>query len=121
MSTLVIIAALIVGFVVGLLGGGGSIMAVPILIYLVGLAEKTAIATSLLVIGTTSAFATLSHARAGNVAWRAGIIFGLFAMAGAFMGGNLARFVPGEMLIAGFSLIMLVAAIMMLRGRKAAP
>jgi len=119
MSTLVIIAALIVGFVVGLLGGGGSIMAVPTLIYLVGLGEKSAIATSLLVIGTTSAFATISHARAGNVAWRGGIVFGLFAMAGAYMGGNLAAFVPGEMLIAGFSLIMLLAAVTMLRARKA--
>src|SRR5690554_6283862 len=112
MSTLVIIAALIVGFVVGLLGGGGSIMAVPSLIYLVGLAETTAIATSLLVVRATSAFATLSHARAGNVAWRAAIIFELFAMAGAFMGGRLARFVPGAMLIARVSLIMLVAGIM---------
>lgn len=118
MSTIAIIAALIVGFVVGLLGGGGSIMAVPTLVYLVELNEKAAIATSLLVIGTTSAVATISHARAGNVAWRAGIVFGFFAMAGAYLGGNLASFIPGEMLLAGFSLIMLVAAIIMLRGRK---
>ncbi|AWV90370.1 sulfite exporter TauE/SafE family protein [Bradymonas sediminis] len=118
MSTIAIIAALIVGFVVGLLGGGGSIMAVPTLVYLVELSEKSAIATSLFVIGTTSAVAVVSHARAGNVAWRAGVVFGICAMAGAFVGGNLASLFPGEMLLAGFSLIMLLAAVMMLRGRK---
>lgn len=96
-------------------------MAVPTLVYLVGLNEKAAIATSLLVIGTTSAVAAISHARANNVAWRAGVVFGFCAMGGAYLGGNLASFIPGEVLLAGFSLIMLVAAIMMLRGRKVSP
>jgi uncharacterized membrane protein YfcA len=105
------------GFVLGLLGGGGSILAVPILVFLVGLTEKAAIATSLLVVGATSAMAASSHARAKNVAWRTGLIFGVFAMGGAYGGGRLAAYVPGPVLLTGFATIMLVAAVLMLRGR----
>lgn len=120
MSFLVIIAALAMGFVLGLLGGGGSIMAVPILVYLVGMSEKVGIATSLLVVGATSAIAAGFHARAGNVAWRTGLIFGGFAMLGAYLGGQLARFIPGEVLLGAFALVMLVSAGMMLRRKKQA-
>lgn len=118
MTLIAIIAALSMGFVLGLLGGGGSIMAVPILVFLVGLGDKAGIATSLLVVGATSAIAAISHARAGNVAWRTGAVFGAFAMAGAYLGGRLAQLVSGELLIAGFALIMLIAATLMLRGGK---
>lgn len=120
MSFIVVIAALAMGFVLGLLGGGGSIMAVPILVYLVGMSEKVGIATSLLVVGATSAIAAGFHARAGNVAWRTGLIFGAFAMLGAYLGGKLAKVIPGEVLLAAFALIMLVSAGLMLRRKKPA-
>jgi uncharacterized membrane protein YfcA len=118
MATVAIISALAMGFVLGLLGGGGSILAVPILVYLVGAEAKVAIATSLLVVGATSVVAAISHARAGNVNWRVGLIFGAFAMGGAFLGGLLAKFIPGNVLLILFAVLMLVTAIAMLRGKK---
>lgn len=118
MSIIAIVAALVMGFVLGLLGGGGSILAVPILVFLLGVEAKAAIATSLLVVGATSAFAAVNHARSGNVVWRTGLVFGLFAMAGAFLGGLLSKYIPGEVLLVMFGLLMLVTAGAMLRKKK---
>ena len=70
MITLTVVLALLVGISLGLLGGGGSILTVPLLAYVAGMDAKQAIATSLLVVGTTSAVAAVSHARAGRVQWR---------------------------------------------------
>ncbi|MCA9634844.1 MAG: sulfite exporter TauE/SafE family protein [Myxococcales bacterium] len=106
------------GFVLGLLGGGGSILAVPILVFLLGVPAKAAIATSLLVVGATSAFAAIGHARHGNVVGRTGLIFGAFAMVGAYGGGRLAAFIPGDVLLMLFAVLMLVTAIAMIRGRS---
>lgn len=121
MTVLAFLAALTMGFVLGLLGGGGSILAVPILVFLLGVNAKAAIATSLLVVGTTSAFAAIGHARNGNVVWRTGLIFGAFSMAGAFGGGLLAAFIPGNVLLILFAVLMLVTAIAMLRRKPRAP
>jgi len=79
---------------------------------------KQAIATSLLVVGVTSAVGAISHARAGRVQWRTGLIFGGAGMAGAYAGGLLARFIPGTVLLIGFAVMMIATAIAMLRGRK---
>jgi uncharacterized membrane protein YfcA len=111
--------ALPMGLLLGLLGGGGSILTVPILVYVLGLEPKEAIATSLLVVGVTSAISSLHHARAGNVIYRTGLIFGAFAMAGAYLGGVCAGFLSGHVLILLFALLMLVAGIAMLRPRSA--
>jgi uncharacterized membrane protein YfcA len=110
--------ALLVGVALGLLGGGGSILTVPLLAYVAGMDAKQAIATSLLVVGTTSAVAAISHARAGRVQWRTGLIFGAAGMAGAFGGGLLARYIPGSVLLIGFAVMMIATALAMLRGRK---
>lgn len=118
MLVIAIIASLIMGSILGLLGGGGSILAVPILVYLVGLETKAAIAASLLVVGTTSAFAAISHYRAGNVVVRTGAVFGVFAMGGAYIGGSLARFVPGSVLLMLFAGLMLITAVAMLRKKS---
>ena len=118
MFIIAIIASLLMGAILGLLGGGGSILSVPILVYLVGLETKAAIAASLLVVGTTSVFAAMTHYRSGNVVLRMGLLFGAFSMAGAFIGGNLARFVPGTVLLMLFAGLMLATAIAMLRSRK---
>ena len=85
MIWLVGIFALIIGAVLGLFGGGGSILAVPVLVHIAGLGSKEAIAMSLLVVGATSVIGALHHARHGNVDWHAGLTFAPFAMAGAFM------------------------------------
>lgn len=113
-----IVAAILMGTVLGLLGGGGSIMAVPILHYILDVPSKEAIATSLLIVGATSLVAVVNHGRQGNVMWRIGLIFGGFAMAGAYVGGLLAQFIPGPVLLGFFALLMLVTAVMMLRGKS---
>ncbi|MFT7626355.1 MAG: putative membrane protein YfcA, partial [Myxococcota bacterium] len=112
------VLAVVMGVTLGLLGGGGSILAVPLLVYVVGLDAKEAIATSLVVVGATSFAATILHARAGNVRWKRGLMFGGFAMAGAWVGGFAARWVPGPVLLALFGAMMVVAGIAMLRQRK---
>jgi hypothetical protein len=116
--TLTIALAVIVGISLGLLGGGGSILTVPLLAYVAGMDAKQAIATSLLVVGVTSAVGAISHARAGRVQWRTGLVFGAAGMAGAYAGGLLARFIPGTVLLIGFAVIMIATAVAMLRGRK---
>lgn len=118
MIALTVGLALLVGVALGLLGGGGSILTVPLLAYVAGMEAKQAIATSLLVVGTTSAVAAISHARAGRVQWRTGLIFGAAGMAGAYAGGLLAHYIPGSVLLIGFAVMMIATAVAMLRGRK---
>lgn len=118
MIALAVVLAVFVGISLGLLGGGGSILTVPLLAYVAGMEPKQAIATSLLVVGVTSAVGAITHARAGRVRWRVAAIFGAAAMTGAYTGGRLARFVPGSVLLIGFALIMITAGMAMLRGRK---
>lgn len=111
--------ALLVGVTLGLLGGGGSILLLPVLVYVVGIETKSAIATSLLVVGVTSAATLLVHAREGNVRWRTGLAFGSAAMVGAVAGGFGARALPAEALLTGFGVVMLAAALAMMRKRRA--
>ncbi len=112
---LALVLAALIGVALGMLGGGGSILTVPILLYVIGLPAKQAIATSLLVVGVTSAFAVIAHARAGRVLWRTAALFGGAGMAGAFLGGRLAHFIPSTLLLLGFAAMMLATAIAMLR------
>jgi uncharacterized membrane protein YfcA len=116
--TLAIVLAVAVGIALGLLGGGGSILAVPLLVYVAGLGTKEAIATSLLVVGVTSAVGIVPHALARRVRWRTGLLFGAAAMAGAYAGGRLAVFVPGPVLLVAFALMMLATAVAMIRSPR---
>lgn len=115
--SLAIVLSVAIGLSLGLLGGGGSILAVPVLIHVAGLAPKPAIATSLLVVAAASIAATAVHARAGRVRYRIGATFGATSMVGAFVGGHLSRFVPDAILIAAFTIVMTVTGVMMLRKR----
>ncbi|KGI68930.1 sulfite exporter TauE/SafE family protein [Mycolicibacterium rufum] len=119
MVALTVVLALAVGLSLGLLGGGGSILMVPLLAYVAGLDAAHAIATSLLVVGVTSAVGAVSHARAGHVRWRTGLEFGAAGMAGAYAGGWASQFLPGSLLLVGLAAVMITAAIAMLRGRRA--
>jgi uncharacterized protein len=121
MLAVVLALALLIGVTLGLLGGGGSILAVPILVYVAGQDPKAAIAMSLLVVGVTSAVGAVAHARAGRVQWRTGLVFGVAGMVGAYGGGRLAAFIPGDVLLIAFGLMMAATAIAMLRGRSAPP
>jgi uncharacterized membrane protein YfcA len=119
--TMVLIAflfALLIGVSLGLLGGGGSILTVPILRYVLGMEGHEAIATSLLVVGTTSLAALIAHARKRRVLWRTGFVFGGAGMLGAFLAGTVAHRVPAPMLLAGFSVMMFATALAMLRPER---
>ncbi|MCV7202357.1 anion permease [Mycolicibacterium peregrinum] len=118
MIALAVALAVLVGVSLGLLGGGGSILTVPLLAYVAGMEAKQAIATSLLVVGVTSAVSTLSHARAGRVQWRSGLMFGAAGMVGAYLGGLLSYVVPGTILLTAFTVVMIATGIAMIRGRK---
>jgi len=118
---LTLAAAVLIGVALGVLGGGGSILTVPILVYLAGLDAKQAIAMSLFVVGVTSALGAIPHARAGRVRWRTGLLFGATAMAGAYGGGRLAAFIPGGWLLAGFGIMMVATAVAMLREPRRTP
>lgn len=117
---LVIILSALVGLSLGLLGGGGSILTTPILLYAGHLEGKEAIASSLVVVGTTAAVSALQHARAGQIRVRPGLTLGAAAMLGAFAGGRIAGLVPASFLLGGFTLMMVFAGLMMLRPRPVA-
>ena len=112
--------SLAIGIVLGMLGGGGAILMLPMLVHAIGVEAKTAIAMSLFVVGATSVVGTTMHARARTVRWRTGGIFGITAMAGAFAGGRLAHFIPAAALLVLFGVVMVVTAIAMLRDQKVA-
>ena len=118
MMVAVVALAVLVGISLGLLGGGGSILTVPLLVYVAGQDPKAAIATSLLVVGITSAAGAISHARAGRVQWRTGLVFGAAGMAGAYAGGRLGTLIDGTILLLAFALMMGATAFAMLRDRS---
>jgi uncharacterized membrane protein YfcA len=111
----VLVLAVLVGVTLGLLGGGGSILMVPLLVYVAGVDAKAAIATSLLVVGATSLAASVPHARRGRVRWRTAGLFGTAGMAGAYLGGRLGTLLPGTWLLLAFAAMMVVTAGAMLR------
>lgn len=118
-TTIIVVAlAVLVGLSLGLLGGGGSILVVPLLTYIGGLDPREAIATSLFVVGATSLVSLVGHARKGNVQWRTGPIFGAAGMAGAFGGGLAGGYIPGTILMIGFAIMMIATAGAMIKGRK---
>lgn len=110
----------LVGLTLGLIGGGGSILAVPLLLYVVGVADPhVAIGTSAVAVAV-SAFANLAlHARSGTVKWPCAAAFAMAGVAGALVGAEFGKRVDGSHLLVLFALIMLVVAIAMLRRRDA--
>jgi uncharacterized membrane protein YfcA len=107
--------SIVIGLLLGLLGGGGSILTVPMLVYVLGVEPKSAILTSFVVVGFSSLLALPQHAFKGNVCWKSGLFFGLAGMAGAFGGGRLAALLSGELLMALFGGVTLLTGAAMLR------
>lgn len=121
LSTPVLVAtvlSVVVGLSLGLLGGGGSILTLPILLYVLGMPADDAVTLSLLVVGSTSVAALVPHARGGRVQWRVGMLFGATSMVGAFGAGTLAHHLPRGLVLVLFGLMMLVAAGAMMRPRR---
>lgn len=111
------VPGVLIGAALGLLGGGGSVLTVPVFVYVLGFEPKAAIAMSLAVVGVSSALGTAGHWRAGNVNVRIALVFGGVAMLGTLLGVRLSRFVPGTTQLVIFGTVMLAAAVFMLRGR----
>ena len=110
--------AALIGLTLGLLGGGGSILTVPVLVYVLGFGAKPAIAMSLPVVGVTSLIGAALHWRLGNVRVRTALTVGALAMAGAFAGAKLSALLSGAAQLTLLAAVMLAAAASMLRGSK---
>jgi uncharacterized membrane protein YfcA len=109
----------LVGFTLGLIGGGGSIIATPLLLYLVGLAPHIAIGTAALAVSANAFVNFANHARAGNVRWVTAGIFAAIGVVGALIGSTIGKAVDGHRLVLLFAILMLVVGASMLRSRRA--
>ena len=112
---LALVVGAVIGVLLGLLGGGGSIMAVPALVYALGLGTSQAILISLIVVGVASAFGAVPKVRAGQVQWRLAGIFALFGIPATFVGSAIGDHLPEAAIMIGFAVVMVAAGIRMLR------
>jgi uncharacterized protein len=119
MPALGIALAALVGLSLGVMGGGGSILTVPIFVYVLGYDPKLAIAMSLPVVGITSAVGAMSHWRNGNVNLPRAATFGVLAMCGAFIGSRIAQYLSGAAQLVALGVVMLVASVLMFRSARA--
>ena len=111
-------SGVLVGFVLGLVGGGGSILAVPLMVYLVGVPNPhVAIGTSAFAVAVNAATGLANHARAGTVKWRCASVYAAAGVAGAFAGSTAGKAFDGQRLLFLFAIVMVLVAILMLRGR----
>ncbi|MEZ6197051.1 MAG: sulfite exporter TauE/SafE family protein [Planctomycetota bacterium] len=113
--TFALLGALFIGLSLGLLGSGGSILTVPVLVYLLHQPEKVAIAGSLAIVGTISFFGALPYARRGLVHWRSVLFFGLPGMVGTTLGAFLSRVLSGHTQMIIFGLVLSAVAFLMTR------
>jgi uncharacterized membrane protein YfcA len=115
---LALVSGVLVGFSLGLVGGGGSILAVPLMVYVVGVPNPhVAIGTSAVAVAVNAAVNLSGHARRGNVLWSCALPFAAAGVTGAFIGSVLGKMLDGHKLLALFALLMLVIAGLMLRSR----
>ena len=109
----------LVGFSLGLVGGGGSILAVPLMVYLVGVkSPHIAIGTSALAVAANAALGLFNHARQGTVIWRCGLMYAAAGIAGAFAGSTFGKAFDGQRLLFLFAIVMIVVGVLMLRRRN---
>ncbi len=113
-----LISGALVGFSLGLVGGGGSILAVPLMVYVVGVPDAhVAIGTSAIAVATNAAVNLSNHARGKTVVWSCALVFAAAGILGAFLGSLLGKMLDGQKLLALFALVMLVIAMLMLKTR----
>ena len=116
---LAIASGSVVGFTLGLVGGGGSIMAVPLLVYVVGVpSPHVAIGTSAIAVAASAAANLIGHARARTVKWSCALVFAASGIAGAAAGAQLGKMVDGSRLLLLFGVLMVIVGLLMLRPRK---
>lgn len=107
----------LVGFTLGLIGGGGSIMATPLLLYVVGLPPHVAIGTGALSVSANALFNFAGHARSGHVRWKNALIFAVVGAVGAVLGSTLGKHFDGQRLLFLFAILMVLVGVMMLRSK----
>lgn len=112
------IGAVLIGLSLGLMGSGGSILTVPVLVYLFGQDEKVAIAGSLAIVGSIALAGGLGYLKAKLVDWKTVFLFGIPGMIGTYLGAWIAAYISGIVQLVLFSLVMIAAAIMMIRKQK---
>ncbi len=117
---LVVLAVLAVGIgmAVGMFGGGGSILTTPMLVYIGDFDPKPAIAASAVLVAVTSFIGMIQYARAGQVRWKTGLIFGSAGVVGALLAGQVGQRLPGNLVLVLLGIMMVLTAIAMIRGRK---
>ncbi|HET7480638.1 MAG TPA: sulfite exporter TauE/SafE family protein [Rubrobacteraceae bacterium] len=113
-----LLMAVVIGLSLGILGGGGSILTVPVFVYVMGFGVKGAIAMSLALVGVTSLFGAVGHWRSGNVNLRAAAVFGAVAMGGTYLGARVAVFFSGPAQLILFALVMFAASYVMFRNGR---
>ena len=123
MTTVQIILSLlsggVVGLSLGLIGGGGSILAVPLMVYVVGVSSPhEAIGTSAVAVATSALINLIGHARDRNVKWPCATVFAVAGIAGAALGAEFGKAVDGAKLLAAFGLLMIAIALLMLRPKR---
>lgn len=112
-------SGVLVGFVLALVGGGGSILAVPLMVYLVGVpSPHVAIGTSALAVAANALTGLLNHVRQGNVKWRCSLVYASAGIAGAFAGSTAGKAFDGQKLLFLFAIVMIVVGVLMLRNRR---
>ena len=117
-ALLAALSGIAVGFTLGLVGGGGSILAVPLMVYVVGVrSPHIAIGTSALAVAANALAGLANHARAGNVNWRCGGTYAFAGVIGAFAGSTFGKAIDGQKLLFLFALLMIVVAMLMYRSR----
>lgn len=119
MSPLSIIGAVAIGLSLGLTGAGGSILTLPVLVYLAGVPPQEAVGVSLFVVGAAALAGAYQRWRAGEFHPRAAMMFGAAGMAGAAIGARFTKLVPGPVLMSAFAVLMLVVGVRMLFGKGA--
>lgn len=107
----------VIGLSLGGLGAGGSVLALPILIYVAGVAPPDAVGASSMIVGVTSACAMVMHAQRGNVDWKAAALFGGAGIPGAILGAHLTNIVAPDAMMLGFSILLFVVAAWMALGK----
>lgn len=119
--TAAVASGVLVGFVLGLIGGGGSILAVPLFMYVVGVGEPhVAIGTAAIAVAANAAWSLIAHARAGNVLWNCAAVFAAAGVFGAWAGSTVGKAINGQALLAAFGMLMIAVGGLMLRPRASA-
>jgi uncharacterized membrane protein YfcA len=117
-SLLALPLGLLIGIALGALGGGGSILTVPALVYAIGESPSHATTASLVIVGFTALTGAAGHARAGRVRWGPGVVFGVVGVGGSLLGSRLNKLVNPNVLLLAFAGLMLVAAVAMTQRQR---